>query len=67
MSGELRRTGLLDPEHQASLARHGLSALDQLLNSQPPGDRITCEGVGALVRLIAQAASVGAIQDREAA
>ncbi len=49
-----------DPELQASLARHGLDGLDRLLGYVPAGDRLEAVQIGALVRLIADAARVGA-------
>jgi hypothetical protein len=56
----------IDPELQAVLARDGLSALDRLLAGQPPGEAIPCHQIGALVRLIDQAARVGAASGSEA-
>lgn len=48
-----------DPELQAALARHGLKALDRLLTGQAPGNDLPADQIGALVRLINQAAEAG--------
>ena len=58
--GERARTEQQDAELQAALARDGLAALDQLLTGQPAGDSIACARIGALIRLIQQAAVAGA-------
>jgi hypothetical protein len=49
-----------DPELQRALARDGLIGLDALLTALPAGESIACAYVGALVRLIVQAAEIGA-------
>jgi hypothetical protein len=48
-----------DPELQAHLAREALLALDQLIAGQTAGEMIACARVGALLRLIVQAAEIG--------
>ena len=48
-----------DPELQASLARLGLAALSSLLGYVPAGEALESAEIGALVRLIDQAAGQG--------
>ena len=47
---------LPDPELQPYLARDALIGLDHLLTGQSHGESIRCHHVGAIIRLIVQAA-----------
>ncbi|HEV2747732.1 MAG TPA: hypothetical protein VGW34_10605 [Allosphingosinicella sp.] len=49
-----------DPELQPALARLSLAALDRLLTLVPAGESLPAAELGALVRLIHQAAEYGA-------